>query len=200
MSLVTCYLSLVTCHLSLVTNMSHKSDKPILVENLAKQASEAKSVTFIDYQGMGNWTLVDLRAKIRKAGGVMVVAKNTLIKLALDKTENIKQKAKELESELNGPTAVVFANEDEIAPLQVLAKSIKDTELPKLKFGIFSKAIILKEQLIALSKLPGKQVLQGQLVSSLLAPSYGLVGALQGNLNKLVFILDQRSKQDSISN
>lgn len=174
-----------------------RSDKPILVEKLATQAKEAKSVAFIDYQGMGNSSLVALRSQIRKAGGSMIVAKNTLLKLALDAVHSTQYSVhrNEMDNQLEGPTAVVFANEDEIAPLQVIAKSIKDTEWPKLKFGIFDGNIIATDQLVALSKLPGKQVLQGQLVSGLLAPSFGLVSALQANISKLVYILEQRLKQ-----
>lgn len=172
-----------------------KSDKPILVQDLTASAKTAKSATFVDYQGMNNSALVALRRNIRKVGGELVVAKNTLIKKAL---EEAGLKADGIADEgLNGPTAVIFAQEDEIAPLQIIAKSIKDIELPKLKFGLFNQAYINKEQVLTLSKLPGKQVLQGQLVGALMAPSVMLVGSLQANLTKLAYILDQRSKQQA---
>jgi large subunit ribosomal protein L10 len=174
-----------------------KSDKPVLVQDLTQSAKNAKSATFIDYQGMSNAALVALRSQVRKAGGEFVVAKNTLLKRALNEAGNTVEGI--ADEGLNGPTAVIFAQEDEIAPLQVLAKSIKDTELPKLKFGLFNQAFLGKDQLVALSKLPGKQALQGQLVGALAAPQYMMFGALQANLTKLAYILDQRSKQQAQS-
>lgn len=169
-----------------------KSQKPILVKQLTASAKNAKSVTFIDYQGMGNSQLGALRKQLRKVGGEMLVTKNTLIKRALSNLEN----SNSLESlSFEGPTAIVFANDDEIAPLQILGKLAKETNLPKLKFGIFNQSIVDKAQLTVLSVLPNKNVLRANLVSALSAPSYLLVAALQGNLQKLVYLLGERSKK-----
>jgi large subunit ribosomal protein L10 len=100
-----------------------------------------------------------------------------------------------VEEGLNGPTAVVFANSDEIAPLQLIGKTIKEMEKPELKFGLFDSKFLDAQSLTVLSKLPGKQVLYGQLVSSLSGPAYGLVGVLNANLQQLVYILEQRRQQ-----
>ena len=167
-----------------------KSDKPILVESLTQSAKTAKSITFVDYQGLNNSQLLDLRRKVRQAGGDFVVAKNTLIKRSLEGA-GLKVEDEQAQG-LEGPTAVVFAKDDEIAPLQVLGKSQKETELPKLKFGFFNQAFVGSSQLLALSLLPGRQVLQANLVGAMIAPSYALVGALQANMSKLVYILDQK--------
>ena len=141
---------------------------------------------------MGNSQLGALRKQLRKVDGEMLVAKNTLIKHALSSLEN----SNSFESLFfEGPTAVIFANDDEIAPLQILGKLAKETNLPKLKFGIFNQSIVDKAQLTVLSMLPNKNVLRANLVSALSAPSYMLVGALQGNLQKLVYLLGERSKK-----
>lgn len=168
-----------------------KADKPQAVDQLAEKIKGAKSVTVFDYQGMPNSRLVELRQKVAEVGGTFLVAKNTLLKRAFDNSE---LKDSSIEEGLTGPTAIVFAGEDEIAPLQVLGKSVKETELPKLKFGIFSGEVLAFDKLLALSALPGKNVLAARLLGALIAPKYSLVGVLNANLNKLVYILDQRSK------
>jgi len=141
---------------------------------------------------MGTKQLNELRQKVTKMGGSFVVAKNTLIALALKKA-GVANKS-EVEKLLEGPTALIVATDDEIAPLQVIGKSITETELPKLKFGIFNAEILMPEKLMALSKLPGKNVLFGKLVGVMAGPSYSLVGTLNGNLQKLVYILSERQK------
>lgn len=173
--------------------MKTKSEKPAIVESLARQIKEAKSVTVLNYQGMPNKALGELRNGIRTSGGFFLVAKNTLVKRAL---ELAGMKADSTAEEgLNGPTAVVFANTDEITPLQLIGKSIKESEFPKLKFGVFGSQFIDATRLLILANLPNKNVLQAQLLGSLSAPKYNMVGVLKGNLTKLIYILDQRSKQ-----
>lgn len=170
-----------------------KADKPQVVEQLKDMIKSAKSVTVLNYQGMPNKQLNELRQKVREVGGVFTVSKNTLIKRAFEQSPTTKHQPLITEG-LTGPTAVIFASEDEVAPLQVLGKSIVETELPKLKFGIFSGDFLPTDKLLALSKLPSKNVLVARLLGALIAPKYNLVGALNGNLQKLVFILDQKAK------
>lgn len=186
------FIAFVLCTLFCVLAM-RKSDKQTVVENLAQQIKDAKSVTVLDYQKMGTKQLNQLRQQVKKAGGSFVVAKNTLIKLALEKASFARLKT-QTDEKLEGPTALIFAQGDEIAPLQVVGKSISESDLPKLKFGIFDSAVLEADKLIALSRLPGKNILFGKLVGVLASPSYSLVGTLNGNLQKLVYILSKRQK------
>lgn len=175
----------------LITKMK-RSEKPFVVEDLAARIKDAKSVAVIDYQGLATKQLNELRKKIKGAEGVFVVAKNTLLKLAFKSADYSLPT-----TDLTGPTAVVFANEDEIAPLQIIGKQASDSGLPKFKFGIFGGDFLDSEKLLSLSKLPGRQVLLGQLVGIIATPAYSLVGTLNGNLQKLIYILDTRSRMSS---
>lgn len=167
-----------------------RSEKPFVVDELTAQIQSSKSVVVVDYQGMATKSLNELRRKIKEAGGTLAVTKNTLLSLALQKS-----KFQNPNSKLEGPTAVVFAENDEIAPLQIIGKSIKEQGLPKLKFGIFGSDIMDSTKLLALSYLPGKNVLFGQLVGTIAQPAYALIGTLNGNLQKLVYILQEAVKK-----
>lgn len=167
-----------------------RSEKPFVVEDLAARIKDAKSVAVIDYQGLATKQLNELRKKIKGAGGVFVVAKNTLLKLAFKSTDYSLPT-----TDLTGPTAVVFANEDEIAPLQIIGKQASDSRLPKFKFGIFGSSVLDSEKLLVMSNLPSKNVLFGQLVGTIAAPAYSLVGTLNGNLQKLVYILNAKAQR-----
>lgn len=157
-----------------------RSEKTFVVDNLAAAIRDAKSVSVIDYQGLSTPELETLRQAIRQAGGKMTVVKNTLLARALGKMAP---------TLAQGPTAVVLAEDDEVAPLQKVAKVIAEKEKPKLKFGIFYGEILDTEKLTALSKLPSKNVLLGRLLGSLAGPMYGLVTTLNSNLEMLVYIL-----------
>lgn len=171
-----------------------RSEKPFVVEDLTARIKDAKSIVVLDYQGMATKPLNELRRKIKEAGGAFTVAKNTLLNLAFDNAKRDTQDAKIAEA-LIGPTAVVFAEQDEIAPLQVIGKSIKESGLPKFKFGIFGSDVFDAERLLVMASLPPKNVLFGQLVGTIAIPTYSLVGTLQGNLQKLVYILNEKTKK-----
>lgn len=161
-----------------------RSEKTFVIDNLAAAIRDAKSVAVIDYQGLPTRELETLRQAIRQVGGKMIVVKNTLLARALGKI---------VPTQLQGPTAVVLAENDEVAPLQVLGKMINEKGLPKLKLGIFYDELLDADKVTALSKLPGKNVLLGRLLGYLAAPIYTLAGTLQGNLQSLVYILNTRA-------
>lgn len=170
-----------------------KAEKPFLVEDLAERIKDAKSVAVVNYQGLPLKEQAKLRQDLAKVGGQFQVVKNTLLKLAFEKSKFKGQNSK-LEEQLIGPTAVIFSNEDELAPLQLIGKLIKTTEFPKLKFGIFAGDLLDAEKLLTLAQLPGKNVLFGQLVGIMASPMYRLVGTLQANLQSLIFVLNAKSK------
>lgn len=169
-----------------------KAEKPFIVKDLAKRLSDAKSMVALDYQGLTVKDSQKLRQDIQSVGGNLLVIKNTLLKIALSQTN--KDQIEKVEDQLEGPTAVVFAEEDEVAPLQKLGKFISAQGLPKLKFGIFGQNVFDAHRLMTLSKLPGKNILAGQVIGTLMSPSYGLVGTLSGNLQKLSLVLQARAK------
>ena len=171
-----------------------KTDKTISINALSENFSRAKSLSFVDYQGMAMRDIEKLRGEIGKHGGKFSVAKNTLLKIALRKVFG-KEKIKEIEPQLEGQTALLAAYEDELAPLQELVKLQKEKDTPKLKFGIFDNLVVDTESLKTLSLLPSKTTLFGQLLGTLSNPAFNLVHTLQSNLQSLVYILDQRSKQ-----
>ncbi len=169
-----------------------KSDKPAYIENLKKELTGAKSVVLVNYAGLGVKAQQDLKKRLKEVEGRMVVIKNRLLKRA---AIEIKLNEELLtDTVLSGQTAMILADGDPVSPLQVLGKFSKEFETPKFKVGIVEGMFQDTESLTKLSTLPGRDALLGQLLGSLMAPSYGLVGTLNGNLQKLVYILSEKAK------
>ena len=59
--------------------------------------------------------------------------------------------------------------------------------------GIIDGNLQDKEALLKISILPTKDVLFSQVVGSLISPMYGLTNTLQGNLQKLIYILKSKA-------
>lgn len=171
-----------------------KSEKITFVEGLTKELADAKSVVLVNYGGLGVKAQQELKFRLNAVGARMVVVKNTLLKRAAESAKIDKDAL--TDEVLSGQTAIVLASEDAIAPIQILGKFAKEFELPKFKVGMVDGMFQDTASLTKLSTLPSKDVLLSQLLGSLMSPMYGLVGTLNGNLQKLVYILDQKAKMN----
>jgi len=166
----------------------NREKKEALVAELSEKAEKAKGFLFTNYQGLTHKQLEQLKKALKSANAELVVAKNTLLKLALQKVSK-EGKVSKVSNELEGPTATVFVYEDYLAPLRELAKTIKQFNLPTLKFGILEGQSVTSDQLLKLSALPSKEVLLSQVVYGLKSPITNLVYVLNANVQKLVHTL-----------
>jgi len=167
-----------------------KAEKIFFVDNLTEELKTAKSVVLINYQGLSVKNQQELKRRLKEIGAKMLVVKNTLLKRA---GEAAKVSPEILQDEiLSGQTALVVGEDDAITPVQILGTFAKEYEVPKLKVGIIDGAFQDSESLLKISTLPGRDVLLGQVLGVLLSPSYGLVGTLEGNMQKLIYILKSK--------
>jgi len=161
------------------------------VDNIKAFLKEAKSTALIDYQGLPAEQVRQLRQQIRESGGQMMVAKNTLITIAL------KQLGIELPSPLAGPTALVIGVSDEVAPLKAVAKAKEEFEKPEFKMGIYQDKILSPAELEEFVKLPSKETLLAQLVGGLSNPLQRLISAAKYQQTKLVLVLQAISEKET---
>jgi large subunit ribosomal protein L10 len=169
-----------------------KQEKRDAVKMLSDAFKAAHSTTLIDYTGMNVRAMQDLRSKLTDAGARILIAKNTLVGIA---AKDAGQADVAEGDTLTGQTAIIFASEDPIAPIQVIGKFNKETELGSFKAGVVEGVFHGKDSIVKISMLPSREELYAQVVGAVSSPLYGLTSTLQTNLTSLVFILDQRSKQ-----
>lgn len=162
------------------------------VKVLQELLGKAKSLVLADFKGLTVQKQQTLRNSLKEVGGELTVVKNTLLQLALKKS-NFSLPAKQLP--LTGPTILLFSFKDEIAPLKILYQFAQENEIPKIKFGFLNQDFLEKEKVEELAQLPSKGGLQLKLVGLLASPLRGAVYVLRGNLNKLVMILEELKKK-----
>ena len=145
------------------------------VKKLAEKLKAAKLVLLTDYRGITVEDVTSLRNTLRDTKSEYKVIKNNIVKRALNSNGE-----GGLDEVLEGPTAVVIAEEDYVEPLKAIYKFSKDNEFYKIKGGIVEGKVLSVEELITLAKLPSRQELLGM-----------LAGALIGNISKLAVGLEQ---------
>ena len=168
-----------------------KQEKILFVENLTAELKAAKSVVLINYAGLSVKAQQELKKRLAGVGAKMIVVKNTLLKRA-GETAKVDKGILE-DAVLTGQTALIVSEEDAIAPIQVLGKFAKEFEVPQLKVGVIDGIFQDTEALVKIASLPGRDVILGQLLGALLSPAYGLVGTLEGNMQKLIYILKAKA-------
>ena len=91
-----------------------------------------------------------------------------------------------LEESLNGTTAIALSNEDQTAPARILGKFAEAAGDEKftLKAGYVEGEVYDQAGVIALSKIPSKDVLLAQLVGSLQGPMQKLAATLKAVADK----------------
>jgi large subunit ribosomal protein L10 len=171
----------------------NKEQKAAVVEEVAAQIKESEAVFAVDYRGISVPQAAELRTRLTEAGARFRVVKNTLTELAADKAD-----AAVLKEVLEGPTAFTFVLADggDVAlAAKALATFRREHDVVAFKGGVMSGEALTVEQLEALSKLPARDVLHGQLVGVVASPITGLVRGLNqliaGFASQLQQMVDQ---------
>jgi len=168
-------------------NREEKADKVrILNETLTK----AKFAVVTDYRGLKVTELEKLRRDLREHNATIQIAKNTLLKLAVQGTEY-----EPLSDSFTGTTAIALGFEEPVGPAKALSEFAKDYEALQIRAAAMDGQVLTAEDVSALAKLPSKEQLLGQLCGVLVAVPTGMVRALNGVASNLVYALQAIKEQ-----
>ena len=169
--------------------------KETAVRELRDRLAASQNLFLTDYAGLTVEEITKLRGELRKDGTTYAVVKNTLFRIAAGDL------AKQLESFLAGPTGIVFAGEDPVAPAKALKTFHDATKKVAVKAAYIDGRLVDAKQVAVLASLPSRQELVAKLVGSLASPLRGLVTVLSGNQSGLVRVLNQiREQKESTAN
>ncbi|AEB09320.1 50S ribosomal protein L10 [Desulfobacca acetoxidans] len=162
-----------------------KAKKSEIIEELQQKLERASFNVLADFKGMKVAEFTQLRRELKNAGGELIVAKNTLLKLAAGNTE-----AAALESFLVGPTAIALGYQNPVEIAKILAKYAKDKpDNFFLKAGRLNASVLAKQDIIDISKLPDREVLLAKLLGALQGVPTSLVSVLSGIIRQFLYTL-----------
>jgi large subunit ribosomal protein L10 len=153
----------------------NRDDKSAIVADLNEMFTRAKFSVVADYCGLKVSEMEKVRTELRQCNSELRIAKNTLLKRAVTDTT-----CESLTDDFTGTTAIVMAYDDPVMPAKVLAKFAEDHEKFELRSAVLEGEKITVDNIIALSKLPSKEVLLGQLLSVMNGVPTALVRVLSG--------------------
>ena len=144
------------------------------VAQLTELLKGAAAGVIVDYKGITVEEDTKLRKELREAGISYSVEKNSLLRFAM---KNVGLDG--ITGALEGTTAIAISTEDQTAPARILGKFAENKkDYFNVKAGFIGEEIYDEKSVMALSKIPSKEILLSQ-----------LVGSLQGPMQKLAAII-----------
>lgn len=154
-------------------------EKKVQVAALKEKFDNAVAGVVVDYKGISVADDTKLRKELREAGVEYAVAKNTLIRLALEGTA-----LAAMDDVLNGTTAVATSSEDYVAAARILSNFAEKNENFKIKAGFLDGELISLEKLDSLAKLPSKEQLLATVCMAFQAPMASFARVIQAIVDK----------------
>jgi large subunit ribosomal protein L10 len=171
----------------------NREQKSAAIAEIAEQIQESDAVFAVDFRGISVPQAADVRTRLREADASFRVVKNTLTERAADQAG-----AEALKPLLEGPTALTFVRGDAALAAKAIATFNRETQLLAFKGGIMEGDTLDAEQIVAISRLPAREVLYGQLVGVVASPITGLARGLNALLSGVAIALGAvRDKMES---
>lgn len=168
----------------------NREEKAKVVEELSAKFGQASIAIVTDYKGLTVPAFQELRHNLRRSDAEMRVAKNSLLSRAVEGTD-----FEGLREGFTGTTAVAFSYGDPVAPAKILTDFGKTHPEMTIRSGMLGGKFLNQDAITALSKLPGKEVLLGQLLSVMNAVPTGLVRVLSGVPRTFLYALQAIKEQ-----
>ena len=163
-----------------------KEDKAALVDEIADRLGDAEAIFAVDYRGITVPQAAELRTKLAEADTTFRVVKNRLAKRATERAGTA-----ELDQLFVGPTALAFVKGDAVTAAKAIATFGRQHDILEYKGGLMDGAPLDPEQFGAIARLPGLDVLRGQLVGVVASPLTGLTRGLASMLSGLAVALGE---------
>lgn len=160
----------------------NRQQKDTVIQDLSQKFTNNEAAFVVKCQGLTVGEMHQLRMNLSNVGGELKVAKNRLVKLAISGGAECAN----LASLMKGQTAVVFVESNFTGAAKVLNDFARKHEALEIVAGCCESQIFDKKGVIALSKIPSREVLLAR-----------LCGVLQAPIVKTAWIISEVSKQKS---
>jgi large subunit ribosomal protein L10 len=167
-----------------------KEQKTALVGQLTENLGRASIALVSEYKGMTALESDDMRRRLRAVRGEFRVAKNTLVRRAIENT-----KFAALDRSLGGAVGLIVSYADPVELAKTVTSFRELGEKFKLRGGVLDGKPLTVQEISALAALPPREVIFAQLLGLLQAPATRLVRLLNEPGSALARLLDAIAKK-----
>ncbi len=149
------------------------------VAELSAKIAESCTGVVVDYKGINVADDTKLRKELRESGVDYFVVKNTILSRAIAGTD-----LEEMNSVLEGTTAIAISKEDYVAAARILKNYADAHDNFSIKAGYLDGKVISLEMVDSLAKLPSREVLLATVLGAFQAPVAAFARAVQAIVDK----------------
>lgn len=168
----------------------NREEKASVVGELSDKFAKAKIAIVTDYKGLTVTELEQLRIELRKCDSEVKIAKNTLLKRAVEGTD-----FEAMNEHFFGTSALTVSFDDPVAPAKVLLDFAKTHAKLQIRCAVLEGKALSVDDLTALATLPSKEILLSQLLSVMQGVPTAFVRVLNAVPQKLLYALQAVSDQ-----
>jgi len=168
-----------------------RTEKEQIIADVAEIAGRAHGMFFTDFSGLTVEQATELRRELRKSGIDYVVAKNTLIRKALEQLGGYDK----VFPGLKGPTGVAFAFDDPVAPAKIIQKFSEKHKKLKLKICVIEHEVYDGSRLAEIALIPSRGDVIAGILGSINSPLAGVPGTVNAVIRELFSVIDELGKK-----
>ena len=170
-----------------------REEKNAIIDSLAERIKKYSHFYLTDTAHLNAADTSDLRRKCFENDIKLVVAKNTLLKRALEMSEG---NFEELYPVLQGTTSIMFTQSGNV-PAKIIKEFRRKHDKPVLKGAYVQDSVYIGDNMLeALISIKTKQELIGDIIMLLQSPAKNVISALQSGGNTIHGVLETLSKKE----
>ncbi len=153
--------------------------KKAIVAELSERLKSSITGVVVSYEGINTEDDTKLRKELRENDVKYTVVKNTLLSRACEEAG-----LDDIKPVLEGTTAIATSDSEYAAAARILCNYAKDHDNFKVKSAYLDGAVIDMGTIVALSKLPTREVLLANVLGAFQAPIASFARAVQAIVDK----------------
>lgn len=167
-----------------------RAEKAELVAALNEKLDNSGVIVVAHYAGLTVSEMTALRRKMLEVGGSLQVAKNRLVKRALEGTD-----AQDIADLFKGPTCIL-TSEDPVSAPKIASNFAKDNEKLIILGGAMGEIVLDPSGVKQLASLPSLDELRGKIVGLLQAPAGNIARVLNAPGGQLARVVAAKASSE----
>lgn len=168
------------------------------LQNLTEVLTNSSNFALIKHEKTKHTSLEKLRKELKKNETSVQVVKNSILEKAVRKLSQKDASMKKFASTvfpLKETTAIIAFKSDWSAGLSAFHNYTEKEQTLSFKAAVLDKSVYNANDLVKIAKLPSRPELMAKVIGSMKSPMYGLVYNMKFNMQKLVYVLNEKSKK-----
>lgn len=169
-----------------------RSQKTELLEKYREILKTKEGYFLVNSDKVDTLTTTELKLQLKNTDANFTVVKNSIFKVALQETEqpvNIQN--------FDGPTAIIYFNNDPTAPAKLIKEAQNKTELFDTRGGAYKGEFLTTERIMQLAEIPSRDILLSKLLGTISAPLSNFMNTMTGNIRGFTLVLKSISEKNA---